>query len=58
MYLVEMGIMHPGNPEDLLVNSFTLKVEQICPMSQMTDKLTDMDYKSQCCRAGRGPEII
>lgn len=27
----EMGIMHSGNPGDVTVNSFTLKVEQICP---------------------------
>ncbi|VCW97973.1 unnamed protein product [Gulo gulo] len=27
----EMGIMHSGNPGDMTVNSFTLKVEQICP---------------------------
>lgn len=33
--LVEMGIMHPGNPGDITVNSFTLKVEQICPKKQI-----------------------
>lgn len=33
--LGEMEIMHSGNPGDITVTSFTLKVEQICPKKQI-----------------------